>query len=284
MSAENKRKSTSQPKRTSTSKKSTAGQKEASARQSQSGRKKSTSTTATSEQQVSQSKRSKSRAKTTDVKSQQKSSPKKAEQKKRETQKQKEKLPPQRMIFAEEANYSLAAVAEGNRLMDFFIEDEQMVDYGTSGNIYLGIVSRVIPSLNAAFVNIGLEKDGFLSMADVVTTAISTSRELKRHRETRIQEILQVGDKVLVQMAKEAIGEKGPALTCKISLPGRFLVYMPYTNAVRMSRMLDDVEKRHFRELVDKKFNLEGGLIFRTAAKNKTQDDIEHDYEYLIGI
>ena len=158
-----------------------------------------------------------------------------------------------------------------------------MVDYGTSGNIYRYRLPRD-SSLNAAFVNIGLEKDGFLSMADVVTTAISTSRELKRHRETRIQEILQVGDKVLVQMAKEAIGEKGPALTCKISLPGRFLVYMPYTNAVRMSRMLDDVEKRHFRELVDKKFNLEGGLIFRTAAKNKTQDDIEHDYEYLIGI
>ncbi|MGC9328829.1 MAG: ribonuclease E/G, partial [Candidatus Hinthialibacter sp.] len=186
--------------------------------------------------------------------------------------------PIHRLIFANEADYSIAVIAENHHLTDFWIAKEQTYDHGTSGNIYRGVVSRVLPSLNAAFVNLGLEKDGFLSFADLSPEFQKTSKS------NRSTPPLKVGDKVLVQMAKEAIADKGPSLTGKISLPGRFVVYMPHAEAIRMSRMLSEGEKKRFRELVSKGFSLKGGLIFRTASKSRSKSDIQHDLNYLTRI
>lgn len=197
------------------------------------------------------------------------------------TPKPEKRKAPVRMVFAVEASYSLAAVAEGDRLTDFWIEEEKRVDAGTSGNIYRGVITKVLPSLNAAFINIGLEKDGFLSYADIVPTQLQSRRHPKGRRPP-IEEIIKVGDKMLVQMEKEPIGDKGPAMTAKISLPGRFLVYMPHTDAVRMSRMLSEEEKKRFRALIREKFDLQGGLIFRTASKGHGLEEIQYDYDYLI--
>lgn len=188
-----------------------------------------------------------------------------------------------KMFFANEAGYSLAVIAEKTRLTDFWIQEDRMFDQGTSGNIYRGVVSKVIPALNAAFVNIGLDKDGFLSFDDL---GPDLYRKFDHHHGKTPKDKsgtppLKEGDKILVQVAKERISDKGPSLTSKVSLPGRFVVFMPYTDAIRMSRMLTDNEKKGFRELVDKQFDLKGGLIFRTASKGKNLKEIQLDLEYL---
>ena len=204
----------------------------------------------------------------------------------KETQISREKKSVHRMIFANEAGYSLAVIAEDNRITDFWILEEQRVDRGTTGNVYRGVVAKVVPALNAAFIDIGLEKDGFLSFDDLGPNVKSSHKSTQRskHKSKRIDEVLHMGDSVLVQIAKEPIADKGPSLTGKISLPGRFLVYMPYTRAIRMSRMLSDAEKKGFHELVKKDLEVSGGIIFRTASKGRDGKEILHDLAYLTRI
>ncbi len=191
--------------------------------------------------------------------------------------------PTQRMIFANEAGYLIAAIAEDNRLIDFWIQEEQRVDRGTSGNIYRGTIATVVPALNAAFVNIGLDRHGFLSFNELGPVNQSSKRKKGRGKSKKasIETALQIGDTVLVQIAKESIGDKGPSLTGKISLPGRFLVYMPYAHAIRMSKMLEDSGKKFFYDLVKKEMDLKGGLIFRTASKGRSKKDILNDLAFL---
>lgn len=121
---------------------------------------------------------------------------------------------------------------------------------------------------------------GFHAFADLGQD-FRSSNQPGTSRHGRSESPLKVGDRVLVQMAKEMIADKGPSLTAKISLPGRFLVYMPHADAIRMSRMLNDREKKRFRDLVGKEFQLKGGLIFRTASKGRSLSDIQNDLNYL---
>lgn len=191
--------------------------------------------------------------------------------------------PIHRMVFATEAGYSLAAIAENDHLTDFWIQEEQLSDHGTSGNIYRGVVSKVVPALSAAFVDIGLEKDGFLSFSDLGPEIRRGGRTVQAEsgRRHKIEETLKPGDNVLVQMAKESIGDKGPSLTGKITLPGRFVILMPFAQSIRMSRMLDNEERHRIRDLVEKESDFEGGLIFRTASEGRNIKEIENDLGYL---
>ena len=194
-----------------------------------------------------------------------------------------ESRPAQRMVFATEAGYSLAAIAENDHLTDFWIQEEQMSDRGTSGNIYRGVVSKVVPALSAAFVDIGLEKDGFLSFSDLGPEIRRGGRtiHLASAKRTKIEEALKPGDNVLVQIAKESIRDKGPSLTGKITLPGRFVILMPYAQAIRMSRMLVSQERQRIKELLEKESDFKGGLIFRTAAEGRNIREIQQDLGYL---
>ncbi len=189
----------------------------------------------------------------------------------------------QRMIFANEAGYQVATITENDRLTDFWIQEEQRVDRGTSGNIYRGTVEKVLPALNAAFVDIGLDRHGFLSFSEVgVENRMNRNRKKRGNQQKKKTESpLKEGQTVLVQISKEAIADKGPALTGKISLPGRFLVYMPGARAIRMSKMLDSAERKRFHELLEKEFTLEGGLILRTAAQGRSKKEIQHDLGFL---
>ncbi|MEW6238114.1 MAG: Rne/Rng family ribonuclease [Candidatus Omnitrophota bacterium] len=193
----------------------------------------------------------------------------------------KEKKILRRIIFASEAGYLLAAIIEKNRITDFWIKPEERIDHGTSGNIYRGIVTRIVPALNAAFVDIGLEKHGFLSFQDMGPELYKKNFHGHQMQKAKIGDVLKPGENILVQLAKEAIADKGPALTAKISIPGRFVVYMPYSDVIRMSRMLDDKEKDWFRELVEREMDLQGGVIFRTASKGRSAGDILNDIKYL---
>ena len=191
------------------------------------------------------------------------------------------KKPVCRMIFAEESSYSIAAITEDGNLTDFWVEEEHRVDHGAAGNIYRGVVSKVIPALQAAFVDIGLDKEGFLSFQEMGPEVYKLRKSGNNKRIEKIEDALRPGDKVLVQMAKEAIGDKGPALTSKVSMPGRFLIYMPYTQVVRMSRQLDDKERKALYDLAEQEIGTDGGLIFRTAAAGHSAREIRQDLQYL---
>jgi len=145
-----------------------------------------------------------------------------------------------------------------------------------AGNVYKGTVDNVLPGMEASFVDIGLDKNGFLYVDEIVVPEL----EGKRHGR-RIQELISRGEKVLVQAVKDPMGTKGARLTTEISLPGRFLVYTPFGEGVGISRRLEDDERERLKK-ISKGLDLrEGGIIVRTAAEGASKEEIEGDLALL---
>ncbi|MFQ6103115.1 MAG: ribonuclease E/G [Candidatus Glassbacteria bacterium] len=158
------------------------------------------------------------------------------------------------------------------------------------GDIYKGVVTAVLPGMQAAFVDIGIGKSGFLHVSDV-TEEIRESefddnhdvRAPLRHRalgrkQFNIEDQLKKGQEVLVQIAKEPIGTKGARLTTQLSLPGRFLVYMPYMSRIGVSRKIEDPEeRRRLRRLIASIKPKEGGIIVRTVGEEVSKKNFERE-------
>ena len=167
---------------------------------------------------------------------------------------------------------------------------ERTKDQGVVGNIYKGKVVRVLPGMQAAFVEIGLDRTAFLHAADAVegghldfdVEEEESSKVTRRHRQ-KIEDLLKEGSEVVVQVEKEPIGTKGARLTSHVSLPGRYLVYMPTVDHVGMSRRIEnDKERKRLRQIVEKHRPRGSGFIIRTASDSIPQADIEADMHYLI--
>jgi len=179
------------------------------------------------------------------------------------------------------------------------LEDEQLVelmfdrpDQGRIvGDIFLGRVDAVLPGIQAAFVDIGTEKAGFLHASDLERSDLdededddeSEGREGGGRSALPIQEALQKGQDVLVQVTKEPIGTKGPRLTAQISLPGRFLVYLPQSRHVGVSRKIEDREERQRLKKLARSILPEenGGVIVRTVGEELSRKAFEHEYRRL---
>ncbi len=183
------------------------------------------------------------------------------------------------------------ALVENGTLIQFNLE--RLSERGLIGNIYLGRVVRVLPGINAAFIDIGMERTGFLYVDDVVqnTERIPGNSEEPEREKTAakstggaaIQDLLKENQTILVQIAKEPIGSKGARLTCNITLPCRNLVYMPQTDHIGISRKIEDEEVR--RQLRDKIKELRpsgAGFIIRTVAEHISSEEIEADMEFLL--
>ncbi|MFH1845342.1 MAG: Rne/Rng family ribonuclease [bacterium] len=161
------------------------------------------------------------------------------------------------------------------------------------GNIYKGVVSSVKPGLQAAFVDLGLERAGFLHASDLVHSGPDTdeadapapSGGRGGFRQQQIPDIgrsLKVGDKLLVQVTKESIGTKGPRLTADLSLPGRVLVMMPKGRHIGVSRKIEDRRERvRLKQLLQTIRPDVGAFIIRTAATNMKEDQVRQDVKYL---
>jgi Ribonuclease E/G family len=145
-----------------------------------------------------------------------------------------------------------------------------------AGNVYKGIVDNVLPGMEASFVDIGLEKNGFLYVDEIVVPEL----EGKRHGR-RIQELVSRGQEVLVQAVKDPMGTKGARLTTEISLPGRFLVYVPFGDGIGVSRRLEDDERERLKALCKGLDLEEGGIIVRTAAEGATEAELVGDLSFL---
>ena len=167
------------------------------------------------------------------------------------------------------------AVLEDGKLMEIYFDRHQ----GHVGNIVKGRVINIRPGIQAAFVDIGIERNAFLHSGDVLS---SRGRENKNSRPINIDQLLRHGQEIIVQVTKEPLGEKGARLTTQVSLPGRYVVYIPNLNYIGVSRKITgDVERERLRELVGTLKPKNTGIIVRTVAEGISAGELERDIKYL---
>jgi ribonuclease G len=149
------------------------------------------------------------------------------------------------------------------------------------GNIYKGVVDNVLPGMEAAFVDIGLERNGFLHVDEIVLPGGEKVPRRGHGKGRRIDELIKPKQEVLVQVVKDPLKTKGARLSMQLSIAGRYLVYMPQGAGVGASRRLPDTERDRQRKLLHKLHTGDGGVIVRTAAQGARKDDFERDLAYL---
>jgi ribonuclease G len=165
------------------------------------------------------------------------------------------------------------AILEDERVAEVYLERPER--RSIAGNIYLGRVDNVLPGMEAAFVEIGLEKNGFLYVDEIVRP------ELEKGHGRKIQDLVSRGQTILVQAVKDPMKTKGARLTTQISLPGRFVVLVPQGEGLGVSRRLDDDERTRLKDILKRLDVKEGGVIVRTAAEGASEEDIERDLVFL---
>ena len=206
------------------------------------------------------------------------------------------------MIVSSNGHETMVAILEDDLVAEIFVERER--HRGVVGNVYKGRVSKVLPGMQSSFIDLGLERDGFLYVADVIDTLVefdklagddddepkaegSKARESRSERENRpqqkIEDLLKEGQEIVVQVVKEPLGTKGARLTSHVTMPGRFLVFMPTVDHIGVSRKIESRDERQrlrgivreFREL----HGFTGGVIIRTAAGGRPKEDILGDLD-----
>jgi Rne/Rng family ribonuclease len=236
------------------------------------------------------------------------------------------------MIIASNGHETRVAILEDDLVAEIFVERER--NRGVAGNVYKGRVSKVLPGMQSAFVDISLERDGFLYVSDVISAAdlfddededeeagekpSGPARRIGRpgpgrsergrrdeqgsgpaaraergeardkFPEARIEDLLKEGHEILVQVAKEPLGTKGARLTSHVTLPGRFLVFMPTVDHIGISRKIATRDERARLRGIVREFreqhSFSGGVIIRTAAEDRSKDDILADLQYFYRI
>jgi ribonuclease G len=178
------------------------------------------------------------------------------------------------LLISVDVGEQRVAILEDDRVAEVYLERPER--RSIAGNIYLGTVDNVLPGMEAAFVEIGLEKNGFLYVDEIVRPEL----EGKTHGK-KITDLIARGQQVLVQAVKDPMKTKGARLTMEISLPGRFLVFVPQGEGLGVSRRLEDAERTRLKEIIKGLDVKEGGVIVRTAAEGASAEDVERDLVFL---
>ncbi len=178
------------------------------------------------------------------------------------------------LLISVDVSEQRVAVLEDDKVAEAYLERPER--RSIAGNIYKGVVDNVLPGMEAAFIEIGLEKNGFLFVDEVIAPELEG-----RSHGRKIQDLLSRGQEVLVQAVKDPMKSKGARLTTEISLPGRFVVFVPHGEGLGVSRRLEDDERTRLRDIVKKLDVKKGGVIVRTAAEGASADDIERDLVFL---
>jgi len=211
-------------------------------------------------------------------------------------------MPNSLLVINADGPETRVALVEEGFLGELYIERKR--ERGIAGNIYKGRVERVLPGMQAAFVNIGLEKSAYLHVSDVRGTPDDLTRlfagespsrgeddddeaadAARAHGGARIEDLLKEGQEIVVQVTKEPISTKGARTTRYISLPGRHLVFMPTVDHVGISRRIgSDRERKRLREIVDSMRPAGSGFIVRTVADGVSERELRSDMEFLIKL
>ncbi len=175
------------------------------------------------------------------------------------------------MLISNKGGSSKIAILEGATLVEYYTAESKTKSL--VGNIYLGEVKNILPGMEAAFVSFGEEKNGVLYVSDIANS----------RRNSKIENLLKKDQEIIVQVVKDAMGEKGARLTGQISFPGRYLVLIPNSNTKGISRRLPDAERDRLDKII-RKIKPEGfGIIVRTAAEGVKQHSLKSDIDKLIN-
>lgn len=209
-------------------------------------------------------------------------------------------------------NIDLVIDAGSSEVVIALLQEKKLIEFHRErsnnsysvGDIYLGKVKRVVPGLNAAFVNVGYEKDAFLHYFDLGPQFSSLSKFTKRtltrkqsthhldqfemekdiEKEGKIAQVISANQNILVQIAKEPISSKGPRLSSEITLAGRYLVLVPFSNKISLSsKIKDDEERTRLRKLIESIRPKNFGVIIRTVAENKNLSELDKDMNSLVA-
>uniref|UniRef100_UPI0035577555 Rne/Rng family ribonuclease n=1 Tax=Streptomyces sp. KL116D TaxID=3045152 RepID=UPI0035577555 len=178
------------------------------------------------------------------------------------------------MVVRQNGERTQIGVLEDNILVEHYVNKEQSTSY--VGNVYLGKVQNVLPSMEAAFIDIGKGRNAVLYAGEVNFEALGMANGPRR-----IETALKSGQSVLVQVTKDPIGHKGARLTSQVSLPGRYLVYVPEGSMTGISRKLPDTERARLKTILKKIVPEDAGVIVRTAAEGASEDELRRDVERL---
>jgi ribonuclease G len=178
------------------------------------------------------------------------------------------------LVISVDVGEQRVAILEDDRVAEVYLERPER--RSIAGNIYLGVVDNVLPGMEAAFVEIGLEKNGFLYVDEIVGPELEGRKGARK-----IQDLIKRGQTLLVQAVKDPMKSKGARLTTELSLPGRFLVYVPNGEGFGVSRRLDEDERTRLKAIVKDLDAKGGGIIVRTAAEGASAEDIERDLVFL---
>ncbi len=178
------------------------------------------------------------------------------------------------MVVRQHGERTQIGVLEDGVLVEHYVNKEQATSY--VGNVYLGKVQNVLPSMEAAFIDIGKGRNAVLYAGEVNFEALGMANGPRR-----IESALKSGQPVLVQVTKDPIGHKGARLTSQVSLPGRYLVYVPEGSMTGISRKLPDTERSRLKTILKKIVPEDAGVIVRTAAEGASEDELRRDVERL---
>lgn len=184
--------------------------------------------------------------------------------------------PAREMLISHDNNETRVALLEDAELVELYIERPKR---SVVGNVYWGKVSDVLPGMQAAFVDIGLEKNAFLYVDEVVAPE-GVEGVPKRD----IAQLLRPGQQLMVQVVKDPMGTKGARVTTEVTLPGRFLVLMPFSRFTGVSKKLEDEERDRLHDIIERHVPSDTGVIVRTVAQGVSERDLVSDLEFLLRL
>lgn len=185
------------------------------------------------------------------------------------------------LIVNKNKDTKIIAAVENGKLVEIYEENEQNQKARNEGNIYLGVVKDIVPGMQAAFIDIGTEKNSFIHVKDVVP---QVDEKIEKRVDTKIKDVLKTGQKILVQIQKDSNDKKGARTSTHIKLTGKYVVLMPNTNIVTISQKIENEEEREKLLKTIKEFLPKNtGAIVRTAAVKKSSKEIEADVKQLLN-
>ena len=185
------------------------------------------------------------------------------------------------LIVNKNEDSKIIAAIENGKLVEIYEENEESQKARSEGNIYLGVVKDIVPGMQAAFIDIGTEKNSFIHVKDVVP---QVDEKVKKKIDAKIKDVVKPKQKILVQIQKDSNDKKGARTSTHIKLTGKYVILMPNTNIVTISqKIVDDKEKERLLNIIRSKLPENTGVILRTAAEKKAEKDLVQDLQQLIN-